>query len=64
MAKVNCRRKIDLKFAVNPGLICIKVAASHAKLMDVMKRPVCRIYCWHFLCIGYIGFATMTIFRI
>jgi hypothetical protein len=43
MAKVNCRRKMDLKFLVDPDLICNKVAATHAKLMDRMIRPVCRI---------------------
>lgn len=64
IAKVNCRRKMDLKFPVDPGLICNKVAATHAKLVDIMIRSVCRINYWHFLCIGYIGFAAMAIFRI
>jgi hypothetical protein len=64
MAKVNCSRKMDLKFPMDPGLICNKVAATHAKLVEVMIRPVCRINYRHFLCIGYIGFAAVAIFRI
>jgi hypothetical protein len=63
MAKVNCRRKMDLKFPVGRGLICNKIAATHAKLVDMMIRPVCRINYCHFLCIGYIGFSVMAIFR-